>query len=163
MITKASVLKLELKFHVVQVAAVARQFAVLHNALKFEALHLLSAVFCSDYSTTQKSFFPIMLKLFTSTAYGGHPIKSPLFKTLYMIRRVPLNSRCGILILNKNIESANQIKPTNWVAMLSAPIKVTMQSIPRQLSRILSPNRRQGLSQRPLTSTIIKHFIETFT
>uniref|UniRef100_A0A0D3D7F4 Uncharacterized protein n=1 Tax=Brassica oleracea var. oleracea TaxID=109376 RepID=A0A0D3D7F4_BRAOL len=50
MITKASVLKLELKFHVVQVAAVARQFAVLHNALKFEALHLLSAVFCSDYS-----------------------------------------------------------------------------------------------------------------
>ncbi|KAF8110890.1 hypothetical protein N665_0078s0080 [Sinapis alba] len=32
------------------VAAVARQFAVLHNALKFEALHLLSAVFCSDYS-----------------------------------------------------------------------------------------------------------------
>ncbi|KAG2249835.1 hypothetical protein Bca4012_086812 [Brassica carinata] len=32
------------------VAAVARQFAVLHNALKFEALHLLSAIFCSDYS-----------------------------------------------------------------------------------------------------------------
>ncbi|CAN8273277.1 unnamed protein product [Cochlearia groenlandica] len=32
------------------VAAVARQFAVLHNALKFEALHLLSAVFCSEYS-----------------------------------------------------------------------------------------------------------------
>ncbi|KAF3591934.1 hypothetical protein DY000_02023708 [Brassica cretica] len=50
MITKASVLKLELKFHLVQVAAVAWQFAVLHNALKFEALHLLSAVFCSDYS-----------------------------------------------------------------------------------------------------------------
>ncbi|ESQ53973.1 hypothetical protein EUTSA_v10024640mg [Eutrema salsugineum] len=32
------------------VAAVARQFAMLHNALKFEALHLLSAVFCSEYS-----------------------------------------------------------------------------------------------------------------
>lgn len=32
------------------VAAVARQFAVLHNALKFEALHPLSSVFCSDYS-----------------------------------------------------------------------------------------------------------------
>ncbi|KAG7540711.1 Neurochondrin [Arabidopsis thaliana x Arabidopsis arenosa] len=32
------------------VAAVARQFAVLHNALKFEALHLLSAVFSSEYS-----------------------------------------------------------------------------------------------------------------
>ncbi|CAA7046381.1 unnamed protein product [Microthlaspi erraticum] len=32
------------------VAAVARQFAVLHNALKFEALHLLSAVFCFEYS-----------------------------------------------------------------------------------------------------------------
>ncbi|KAG2261336.1 hypothetical protein Bca52824_068415 [Brassica carinata] len=32
------------------VAAVARQFAVLHNALKFEALRLLSAVFCSDCS-----------------------------------------------------------------------------------------------------------------
>ena len=56
MITKASVLKLELKFHVVQVAAVARQFAVLHNALKFEALHLLSAVFCSDYSVSFHSF-----------------------------------------------------------------------------------------------------------
>jgi hypothetical protein len=32
------------------IAAVARQFAVLHNALKFEALHLLSAVFSSEYS-----------------------------------------------------------------------------------------------------------------
>ncbi|XP_010432777.1 PREDICTED: neurochondrin-like [Camelina sativa] len=32
------------------VAAVSRQFAVLHNALKFEALHLLSAVFSSEYS-----------------------------------------------------------------------------------------------------------------
>ncbi|XP_010528500.1 PREDICTED: neurochondrin isoform X2 [Tarenaya hassleriana] len=32
------------------VAAVSRQFAVLHNALKFEALHLLSAILCSDYS-----------------------------------------------------------------------------------------------------------------
>ncbi|KAL1210380.1 hypothetical protein V5N11_006711 [Cardamine amara subsp. amara] len=32
------------------VAAVTRQFAVLHNALKFEALHLLSAVFSSEYS-----------------------------------------------------------------------------------------------------------------
>ncbi|KAL0649210.1 hypothetical protein Bca4012_091901 [Brassica carinata] len=38
------------------VAAVARQFAVLHNALKFEALHLLSAVFCSDYSVSFHSF-----------------------------------------------------------------------------------------------------------
>lgn len=41
---------------VVQVAAVARQFAVLHNALKFEALHLLSAIFCSDYSVSFYSF-----------------------------------------------------------------------------------------------------------
>ncbi|KAH0862015.1 hypothetical protein HID58_079226, partial [Brassica napus] len=38
------------------VAAVARQFAVLHNALKFEELHLLSAVFCSDYSVSFHSF-----------------------------------------------------------------------------------------------------------
>lgn len=37
---------------VIQVAAVARQFAVLHNALKFEALHLLSAVFSSEYSVS---------------------------------------------------------------------------------------------------------------
>lgn len=37
---------------VIQVAAVARQFAVLHNAMKFEALHLLSAVFCSEYSVS---------------------------------------------------------------------------------------------------------------
>lgn len=42
--------------YVIQVAAVARQFAVLHNALKFEALHLLSAVFCSDYSVSFHSF-----------------------------------------------------------------------------------------------------------
>ncbi|KAL2471873.1 neurochondrin family protein [Abeliophyllum distichum] len=32
------------------VAAIAKQFAVLHNALKFEALHLLSAILCSNYS-----------------------------------------------------------------------------------------------------------------
>lgn len=37
---------------IIQVAAVARQFAVLHNALKFEALHLLSAVFSSEYSVS---------------------------------------------------------------------------------------------------------------
>jgi len=36
----------------IQIAAVARQFAVLHNALKFEALHLLSAVFSSEYSVS---------------------------------------------------------------------------------------------------------------
>ncbi|KAI3442181.1 uncharacterized protein J3R85_001503 [Psidium guajava] len=30
------------------VAAIARQFAVLHNALKFEALHILSAIFSSE-------------------------------------------------------------------------------------------------------------------
>ncbi|CAI9771476.1 unnamed protein product [Fraxinus pennsylvanica] len=32
------------------VAAIAKQFAVLHNALKFEALHLLSAILSSNYS-----------------------------------------------------------------------------------------------------------------
>ncbi|XP_031382771.1 uncharacterized protein LOC116196947 isoform X1 [Punica granatum] len=32
------------------VAAIIRQFAMLHNALKFDALHLLSAIFSSDYS-----------------------------------------------------------------------------------------------------------------
>lgn len=33
-----------------QVSAIARQFARLHNALKFEALHLLSALLSSSYS-----------------------------------------------------------------------------------------------------------------
>ncbi|CAH2070362.1 unnamed protein product [Thlaspi arvense] len=37
------------------VAAVAHQFAVMHNALKFEALHLLSVVFCSEYSVSIQS------------------------------------------------------------------------------------------------------------
>ncbi|GLT85280.1 hypothetical protein SLE2022_034730 [Rubroshorea leprosula] len=31
------------------VSVIARQFAVLHNAMKFEALHLLSAIFSSEY------------------------------------------------------------------------------------------------------------------
>lgn len=31
------------------VAVIARQFAVLHNALKFEALHILSGIFSSEY------------------------------------------------------------------------------------------------------------------
>ncbi|PIN23138.1 Neurochondrin/leucine-rich protein (Neurochondrin) [Handroanthus impetiginosus] len=34
------------------VAAIAKQFAVLHNALKFEALHILSTVLSSNYSGT---------------------------------------------------------------------------------------------------------------
>ncbi|OMO90748.1 Neurochondrin [Corchorus olitorius] len=34
------------------VAVIARQFALLQNALKFEALHILSAIFSSDYSTS---------------------------------------------------------------------------------------------------------------
>lgn len=33
-----------------QVAVIAREFAVLHDALKFEALHLLSAILSSKYS-----------------------------------------------------------------------------------------------------------------
>lgn len=33
------------------VTKIARQFALLQNALKFEALHLLSAIFSSEYST----------------------------------------------------------------------------------------------------------------
>lgn len=34
------------------VAAIARQFAVLHNALKFEALHKRSAIFSSELSVS---------------------------------------------------------------------------------------------------------------
>lgn len=34
------------------VATIARQFALLQNALKFDALHLLSAIFSSEYSTS---------------------------------------------------------------------------------------------------------------
>lgn len=33
-----------------QVSAIAKQFARLHNALKFEALHLLSTLLSSSYS-----------------------------------------------------------------------------------------------------------------
>ncbi|KAK4784337.1 hypothetical protein SAY86_018705 [Trapa natans] len=35
-------------------AALSRQFAILHNALKFDVLHLLSAIFSSQYSETLK-------------------------------------------------------------------------------------------------------------
>ncbi|CAA0841969.1 neurochondrin family protein [Striga hermonthica] len=36
----------------IMVAAIAKQFALLHNALKFEALHLLVAILSSNYSGT---------------------------------------------------------------------------------------------------------------
>lgn len=33
-----------------KVSAIAKQFALLHNALKFEALHLLSTILSSSHS-----------------------------------------------------------------------------------------------------------------
>lgn len=36
----------------IQVAAISRQFAILHNALKFDALRLLSVIFSSQYSVS---------------------------------------------------------------------------------------------------------------
>lgn len=42
------------------VAAIARQFAVLHNALKFEALHILSAIFSSELSASLHETLRVM-------------------------------------------------------------------------------------------------------
>ncbi|XWS70464.1 hypothetical protein CRYUN_Cryun03dG0050600 [Craigia yunnanensis] len=42
------------------VATVARQFALLQNAMKFEALHLLSAIFSSEYSTSLHDAFRVI-------------------------------------------------------------------------------------------------------
>ncbi|XP_030534195.1 neurochondrin isoform X2 [Rhodamnia argentea] len=42
------------------VAAIARQFAVLHNALKFEALHILSAIFSSELSASLHEALRVM-------------------------------------------------------------------------------------------------------
>ncbi|KAL2323768.1 hypothetical protein Fmac_028147 [Flemingia macrophylla] len=42
------------------VAAIARQFAVLHNSLKFEALHLLNAILCSKDSSQLHEAFRLL-------------------------------------------------------------------------------------------------------
>ncbi|KAK9200863.1 hypothetical protein WN944_016062 [Citrus x changshan-huyou] len=43
------------------VTVVAREFAVLHNALKFESLHLLTAVLSSNYSFVKSVSMPVSL------------------------------------------------------------------------------------------------------
>lgn len=40
-----------------QVSAIAKQFALLHNALKFEALRLLSTILSSSYSVWNSIYF----------------------------------------------------------------------------------------------------------
>ncbi|XWS72712.1 hypothetical protein CRYUN_Cryun02cG0064100 [Craigia yunnanensis] len=42
------------------VATIARQFALLQNSMKFEALHLLSAIFSSEYSTSLHDAFRVI-------------------------------------------------------------------------------------------------------
>ncbi|XP_022729716.1 neurochondrin isoform X2 [Durio zibethinus] len=42
------------------VAAIARQFALLQNAMKFEALHLLSAIFSSEFSISLHDAFRVI-------------------------------------------------------------------------------------------------------
>ncbi|KAL2489543.1 neurochondrin family protein [Forsythia ovata] len=50
------------------VAAIAKQFAVLHNALKFEALHLLSAILCSNHS----GFLTVALQSMVGDDWSTH-------------------------------------------------------------------------------------------
>ncbi|XVE97374.1 hypothetical protein REPUB_Repub03eG0014200 [Reevesia pubescens] len=42
------------------VAVIAKQFALLQNAMKFEALHILSAIFSSEYSTSLHDAFRVI-------------------------------------------------------------------------------------------------------
>jgi len=57
-------------FFNVQVSSIAKQFAVLHNALKFDALHLLSAILSSEYSVCNFSSTVCLLFKYIFRSYS---------------------------------------------------------------------------------------------